>query len=172
MQYGGLRSLVTCMTTYYSNDSFASPRIEPINRWIKACGMLLQSGTSASRNSCSVAGGFWPWRTRVPISSHKCSIGDRSGDNAGQGKTIMLFWKTGQTRATWHLSLSCWKTWSQFRCCRKGRTIASRICILWHSMFREQYWTECDYHEKFQPTPASLAIIWRVVEALVLPLYA
>jgi len=34
MQYGGLRSSVTCVTTYCSNDSFASP----INRCIKACG--------------------------------------------------------------------------------------------------------------------------------------
>jgi hypothetical protein len=23
-----------------------------------------------------------------------------------------------------------------------------------HSMFLEQYWTECDHHEKFQPSPS------------------
>ena len=32
--------------------------IEPINRWIKACGMLFHSCTSASRSSCSVSGEF------------------------------------------------------------------------------------------------------------------
>jgi hypothetical protein len=40
-------------------------RIEPINRWIKNCGMLFHSCTSASRSSCSVFGGFWRWRTRL-----------------------------------------------------------------------------------------------------------
>jgi len=32
--------------------------IEQINRWMKACGMLFHSSTSASRSSCSVFGGF------------------------------------------------------------------------------------------------------------------
>jgi len=45
--------------------------------------------------------------------------------NGGQGRTRMWFWfkKSSQTRATWHRALSCWKTWSKFHCCRKGRTI-------------------------------------------------
>ena len=46
-----------------------------------------------------------------------------------------------------------WKTWSKFRCCRKGRTIGSTISSLWHSMFLEQFWAECDHHDKFQPRP-------------------
>jgi hypothetical protein len=33
MQYCGLRSSVTCVTTSSSNDSFALRRIQPINRW-------------------------------------------------------------------------------------------------------------------------------------------
>jgi hypothetical protein len=46
---------------------------------------------------------------------------------------LMCFWlrKSWQTRATWHLALSCWKTWSKFRCCRKGRMIGSRISSLY-----------------------------------------
>jgi hypothetical protein len=51
-------------------------RIEPINRWIKDCGMLFHWCTGASRSSCSVSGGFWRWRTRLPSSSHKCSNGN------------------------------------------------------------------------------------------------
>ena len=37
-------------------------RIEPINRWIKVCGMLFHSCTSASRSSCSVSGGEHAYR--------------------------------------------------------------------------------------------------------------
>ena len=80
-------------------------RIEPIDRWIKACGMLLHSCTSASRSSCSVSGGFWRWRTRLPSSSHKCSIGDRSGDNAEQGRTRVWLWSLQQRRARVQASL-------------------------------------------------------------------
>ena len=122
MQYGGLRISVTCATTSCSNDSFALRRIEPINRWIKACGMLFHSCTSAQCSSCSVSGGFWLWRTRLPSSSHKCSI----GDYGGHGRTRMWFWsrKTWQIRATWHLALSCWKTWSKFRCSRTKNIVS------------------------------------------------
>jgi len=137
MQYGGLRSSITCVTTSCSNDSFGSPtHIEPINRWTKACRMLCHSCTNVSRSSCSVSGGFW--QTHLPSSSHKCSIGGRSGENAGQGRTRMWFWfrKYWQTRATWHLALSCWKTWSQLRSCWKGRTIRSRMSSL--------YFTACN----------------------------
>ena len=137
MQYCGLRSSVTCVTTSSSNDGFALRRIEPINRWLMACGMLFHSCTSASRSSCSVSGGFWRWRTRLPCSSHKCSIGDRYDDNADEGRTRMWFWlrKSWQTRATWHIAWSCWKTWSKFRWCRKGRTIGSRISSLYCMAF-------------------------------------
>jgi hypothetical protein len=40
-----------------------------------------------------------------------------------------------QIRATWHLALSCWKTWSKFRCSRKDRTIGSRISFLYFTTF-------------------------------------
>ena len=112
-------------------------RIEPINRWIKACAMLFHSCASASRSSCNVSTEFWRWRTRLPSSTHKCSIGERSGDNADQGRTRMWFWfrKSCKTRATWHLALSCRKTWVEFRCCRKGRTIGSRISSLYFTVF-------------------------------------
>ena len=112
-------------------------RIEPKNCGIKACGMLFHSSTSASRSSCSVSGGFWRWRTHLPSSSHKCSIGDITDDKPGQGRTQMWFWfrKSWQTRATWHLALSCWKTWSKFHCCRKDGTIWSIISSLYFTAF-------------------------------------
>ena len=112
-------------------------RIKLINRWIKACGMLFNSCTSASRSPCCVSGGFWRWRTRLPSSSHKCSIGDITDDNADQGRTRMCFWfrKSWQARVAWHLVLSCWKTWSKFHCCRKDRTIGSRISSVYFTAF-------------------------------------
>jgi hypothetical protein len=103
-----------------------SRRIEPINRWIKDCGMLFHSCTS-------VSGGFWRWRTRLPSSSHRWPIGSRSCDNGGQGRPRMWFGfrKPCQPRATWHLALSCWKTWSKFRSREKGRTLGSNISFLY-----------------------------------------
>jgi hypothetical protein len=147
---GGLQSSVTLAATTASHLR----RIETINHWIKGCGMLFHSCTSASRKSCSVSGGFWWWRTRLPSSSHKCSIGDRSGDNAGQGRTRMWFCfrKSWQTRVTWNLALSCWKTWSKVRCCRKGRTIGPRLSSLYFTTFNVP-WTILSHHDKFHPRP-------------------
>ena len=71
MQYGGLQNSVACVITSCSNDNFASPTHRTNNRWIKACEMLFRSPTRASRSSCSVSGGCWRWRTRLPSSSHK-----------------------------------------------------------------------------------------------------
>jgi hypothetical protein len=49
----------------------------------------------------------------------------------------MWFWliRSWQTWATWHFALWCWKTWSKFRCCRKRRTIGSRISSLYFTAF-------------------------------------
>ena len=127
-----------CVCPPLAATTRSHPRhIESTNRWIKACRMLFHWCTSASRSSCSVFGWFWRWRTRLPRSSHKCSIGDRSGENAGKGSTRKWFWfrKSWQTRSTWHLALSCWKTLSKFRCCRKDRTTGSRISSLYITAF-------------------------------------
>jgi hypothetical protein len=47
-------------------------------------------------------------RTRLPISCHKCSMGFKSGDNAGQGRVRMWLSlrKFMATREIWHLALS------------------------------------------------------------------
>ena len=128
-------------------------RIEPINRWIKACGMLFHSCTSAYYSFCSVSGGFWLWRTRLPSSSHKCSI----GYYCGHGRTQMWFWlrKSWQIRATWHLALSCWKTWSKFRCSRKDRTIRPSISILYFTAFNVP-WTILSWVRPSWQIPAQI----------------
>ena len=79
-------------------------RIEPNNRWIKTCWMLFYSCTSGSRSSCSASGEFWRRRTRLLSSSNKCSIGDISGDNAGQGRTRMWFWFRNSWQSTSHVT--------------------------------------------------------------------
>ena len=77
MQYGGLRSSVTCVTTSCSNDSFASP--------------THRTNQSLDKGSWNVIPLVHKCVTQtlkcLPSSSNKCSIGDRSGDNAGQGRT-------------------------------------------------------------------------------------
>jgi len=118
--------------------------------------MLYHWCTSASHSWCSVYGVFWRWWTRLPSSSHKCSIGDRSGDNAGQGGTRIWFWfrKSWQRRTTWHLALSCWMTWSKFRCSRKDRTIGSRILYLYFTAFNVP-WTIFSWVRPSRQIPAQ-----------------
>ena len=117
------------------------------------CDHLLQQ-----RSSCSVSAVDFErtWRTRLPHSSHKCSIGDRSSDNAGQGRTRMWFWfrKSWHTRDTWHLALSCWKTLSKFRCCRKGRMIGSRILSLYFTASNVP-WTIFSWVRPSRQSPAQ-----------------
>ena len=88
-------------------------RMEPIRFLMNACGMLFHSCIRARRSSSKVSGGFNPFRTRRPSLSHKCSMGFKSGDNAGHGRLQiwLSFRKSIDTRATWHRTLSCWKTW-------------------------------------------------------------
>ena len=97
MEYGCLRSSVTCVTTSCSNE----------------CDHVLQQRRFASpmhRTNQSLDKGLWDvvplvhkcvtqllWYFRWILtvvntstsSSHKCLIGDRSGDNAGQGRSRM-----------------------------------------------------------------------------------
>ena len=46
---------------------------------MNACGMLFHSCIRARRSSSKVSGGFKPFRTRRPSSSHKCSMGFHPG---------------------------------------------------------------------------------------------
>ena len=88
-------------------------RMESIRRRIKSWGMLFHSLKSAVWSWASVSGGFWLFLIRRPSSSQRCSIGDKSGNIAGQGNTwIWLFSKKViEMCATWQRTLSCWKTW-------------------------------------------------------------
>jgi hypothetical protein len=59
-------------------------------RWhISACGMLFHSSVSALWSWSIDSGGLTRLRTRLPSSSHKCSMGFKFGDNAGQGSVRM-----------------------------------------------------------------------------------
>ena len=64
-------------------------------------------------------------------SSHKCSIGNRSGLNAGQlcGFTLLLAITCWQTRTTWGRALSCWKI--RLCACTHGTAAGRRISSLY-----------------------------------------
>jgi hypothetical protein len=49
--------------------------------------------------------------------------------------------------------LSCWKTWSKFRCCRKGRMIGISSLYFTACNVPWQFWAECHHHDKFQSRP-------------------
>jgi len=65
--------------------------IDSINRRIRSCGILPHSCSRAYCSSCRVCGAGWRLRTRRSKSSHKLSIGFKSGDLEGQGSTV-TFW--------------------------------------------------------------------------------
>ena len=102
-----IEKLVTSMVTSCLNDCSQS------KRWIRAWGMLFHSSSNAVLSWSTDSGCCGRLRTRLSSSSHKCSIGDKSGDNAGHGRTLMLFCARNwlHMRATWHLAWSCWKVW-------------------------------------------------------------
>ena len=87
MQCEGLRSSVTCVTTSCSNNIFASPTHKTNQSLDKGLWDVVPLVRHAAPVVVPVD--FDWWRTRRQSSSHKCSIGDRSGDNAGQGRTRM-----------------------------------------------------------------------------------
>ena len=58
MQYGGLRSSVTCVTTSCSNDSFASPTRTTKQLLNKAFCDVVPLVRNASRSACSVSRGL------------------------------------------------------------------------------------------------------------------
>ena len=68
--------------------------------------------------------------TLLSISSHRCSIGDKSGLYRGQSSGLMLWLarKSWQTLATWGWALSCWKI--RWCCCTNGTATGWRISSL------------------------------------------
>ena len=97
-------------------------RIDVASVLKNARGIPFQILTSAHDRSRNVNGWFWRPRNRRCISSHTCSIGDKSGDIAGQGSTFKLFWvkQSATTRATCGRALSCCNV--ALRYCTYGRT--------------------------------------------------
>ena len=57
-------------------------------------------------------GGWHRLYTSFSSWSQRCSIGFKSGKNAGQGRTCTPFWlkMSMVSRAEWALTLSCWKS--------------------------------------------------------------
>ena len=64
--------------------------MEAIRCWIVYLGMVSQSSCSTANSSSGVAGGTFCTLRRQSSSSHKCSIGLRSGLSDGQGRVRMF----------------------------------------------------------------------------------
>ena len=98
--------------------------MEFIRAFILLMGILSHSSNKAALNWSRVAVAFRCLLTLLSISSHRCSIGDKSGLYGGQSSGLMLWLarKSWQTLATWGRALSCWKI--RWCCCTNG--IATR----------------------------------------------
>ena len=95
-----------------------------------ACGISCQTSCRASPSPCSVTGWFGRCLNRPSISSHTCSIGDKSGDIEGQDIIDACLRKFMMRRATCGLALSCWKVmlllWPRTKGGTCGLTTSSR----------------------------------------------
>ena len=97
-----------------------------------ACGISCQASCRASPSPCSVTVWFGRCLNRLSISSHTCSIGDKSGDIEDQAITNTFSWlrKFMMRRATCGLALSCWKVmflpWPRMKGSTCGLTTSSR----------------------------------------------
>ena len=93
---------------------------------IVCCGRLFHSATKACWSWWTVCGGGTRAYTRRPSSSQICSMGDMSGERAGQSKTLTwLPWrKWAVLLARCAGALSCWNWNRPFgKCCwEKGRS--------------------------------------------------
>ena len=105
--------------------------MEFIRAFILLMGILSYSSNKGALNWSRVAGAFRRPLTLLSISSHRCSIGDKSGLCGGQSSGLMLWLarKSWQTLATWGRALSCWKI--RRCCCANGTTTGRRMSSLY-----------------------------------------
>ena len=112
--------------------------MEFIRAFILLMGILSHSSNKAALNWSRVAGTFRCPLTLLSISSHRCSIGDKSGLYGGQSSGLMLWLarKSWQTLATWGRALSCWKI--RWCCCTNGTATGRRISSLYLTPVKNQ----------------------------------
>jgi hypothetical protein len=105
--------------------------MELIRAFILLMGILSHSSNKATLNWSRVAGEFRRSLTLLSISSHRCSIGDKSGLYGGQSSGLILWLarKSWQTLATWGQALCCWKI--RWCCCTNGTATNRRISSLY-----------------------------------------
>ena len=100
-------------------------------RW----GMLFQASCKAKVSCLRLEG--WGRRLAMvlPISSQRCSIGERSGEQAGHGSTSMIcVWRWSRyILTTWGFALSCWKIATSACCWKNGYTtgISTSLMYRW-----------------------------------------
>ena len=105
--------------------------MEIIRAFILLMGIVSHSSNKEALHWSRVAGAFRRPLTLLSISSHRCSIEDKSGLYGGQSSGLMLWLarKSWQTLATWGRALSCWKI--RWCCCTNGTATGRRISSLY-----------------------------------------
>ena len=99
--------------------------------WIKSCIWFCVM----SHSSCSAMASCWRLYTSFPSWSQRCSIGFKSGENAGQGRTCTPFWlkKSMVSLAEWARALSCWKSVTSPLLRNNGTNSGSKISSMYRS---------------------------------------
>ena len=95
--------------------------------------MLSHSSCSAMASCWRLIGGWHRLYTRFPSLSQRCSIGFKSGENAGQGRTCTPFWlkKSMVSLAEWARALSYWKSVTSPLLRKNGTTSGPKISSMY-----------------------------------------
>ena len=103
--YSQLMSQYLLCPPWSCNTAAIRLGMDAIKVLTRACGIVCSSW----RRFC---GAGWRWRTQRSSSSHRCSIGLRSGERAGQRITLTFCCskKSVVMRAVCGRALSCWNT--------------------------------------------------------------
>ena len=154
MQYGGLRSSVACVATSCINESFASQTHRTNKSLYKG---LWDVVPPVHKCVMQLLLWFW-WMLTVyrahPINvrlvtdpvimpakeEHGCDSGSESLDKHHSHDILHC-----------HVERRDQSFAVAERTERKDQEY--RLCILRHSMYLEQFWAECDHHDKIHPRP-------------------
>ena len=117
------KNSVRSMATMFRHTCTTSPSHWPNKRsnW----GIFAHSACSAAINWGRVRGLGFRFLMRLPSWSHKCSIGDMSGEYAGQGRTLTPCSPRNAMviLAVWGRALSCWKVMTSRCWASRGRSV-------------------------------------------------
>ena len=139
--------------------------IEATSLSIVSWGMMSHSAASASRSCAAFVGWGCLFCRRLPSSSHKCSIGAKSGDMAGQCNTStpLVLRNCWVMRAECGLALSCCR-WKPSLPCMNGSTTGRRTWSMYPCAVRPASPLPTNAHQSqtYCPIPVEWAHVSHV----------